>query len=138
LKRIGLALRFVEHDAVRVVVVGVDLVAVAAGQADDRALPIEEVVVLASTGQTLIEKHAAATTGVVGGVARGGFVAQAQAAVGIAGAVDAHALGLIGAAVAVTVTVDGGGLVLFVVAETVAVRGTGQVAVAVVAIGHGG
>jgi hypothetical protein len=47
LKRIGLALRFVEHDAIGVVVVGVDLVAVASGQTHHRALSVEEGVILA-------------------------------------------------------------------------------------------
>jgi len=102
-------------------------------------LPIKEVIVLASVvGQPLIEKHTTTTARVVGGVARGGFVTESEAAIGIAGAVKRHALRLVGAAVAIAVAVNGGGLVLFVVAETVAVRGTGQVAVAVVAIGHGG
>lgn len=41
LERVGLALRFFEDNAIRVVIVGVDFVAVAIGQTNYGTLPIE-------------------------------------------------------------------------------------------------
>ncbi len=84
LERIGNAGRFIENHAVGVVVVGVDFAAAASGQTNDGAQAIEEVIVLAATGQLLVDEQATATTRVVSGTPPGGFVAQTQATVDVA------------------------------------------------------
>ncbi len=141
LKRIGLVGRFIEDHAVGVVVVGVDFAAAASGQANDGAQAIEEVIVLAAAGQLLVNQQATATTRVGGGTASRRFVAQTQAAIGIARTVELHPLGLVGTAVGVAVVatrrVDGRRLVLGIVAVAVAIRGTGQVAVTIIVVVHG-
>src|SRR5579884_1098282 len=70
LPRIGHAGGFMQHIAVRIVIVSVDLAAATVGQADNRTQAVEQVVVLAATAwQALVHQQATGTARVVGGAA---------------------------------------------------------------------